>query len=419
MSYYEYVENYYKQLVPSGRFPYPYPSRMPTISNPGCVEQFYARLNEDFTCHNSLCYDTYYYQYPPCDKIPLINPCIALGFFVKILVSNILPPPPGPALPTETPPLPPVTTLTKPFIDPNLLDPWGILVTNDIVWVANAGSGMMTGYTLVGQPLTFVNVFGPFNNLAQPTGIVKNTCSKSYIIHRGPNSLASFILIATRHGTINGYNKNIDPNNSYILIDRSQHKCIYTGITMADRIIYVTDFYNQKIDVFGPDLKQIDDYPFIDEHSSEPIPGNYSPFNIVNIRGLLYVTYAKQSPNDSQFECYGHGFGYISIFTPKGEFVRRFTSCGFLNAPWGMNLVPSCFGFSCGTIMVANVGNGIVSIFDEDGNFINNLHDQCYNEIVIPGLRALSINPNFFEVVYWSASRNLYQDAFVGTINIK
>lgn len=447
MSYLKYYDDYYKQLVLSGQYPFPYGytnySKIPSISNPGCAEQYYGEIRQE------LCNYPLYHDINLCDQsyapIPVADPNLSQNFTVRTLVSNIIPPPilaqPIPAtiqLPVADPlvlvhsAVRPVQVVHRPkivvvrppqpvsraFVDPNMMDPWGVLVINDVVWVANAGSGMLTGYNLVGQPLFFVNVFGPHNNIAHPVALALNTCLKSFIIHRGPKSVASLLVVATRHGTVHGYNSSIDPNNSFIIINRSNEKCIYTGIALVNRTIYVTDFYNGKIDVFGPDLQPIEDFPFIDEHSSEPIPGNYAPFNIVNIGDFLYVTFAKQNPTDSQFEAYGTGCGYISIFTLTGRFVRRFASCGFLNAPWGLILAPSYFGFPAGSIMVSNIGNGTISIFDTDGGYIGNLRDGNYIEIVIPGLRGIALNPNFLELVYWSASRNLYCDAFMGTVNI-
>ena len=434
MSYGRYYDNYYKQLILSGQYPYPYGyanySKIPSISNPGCLEQFYGEIGQELSCNNL------YYDINLCDPtyapIPVADPCLTQNFTIVTLVSNVPPVPiPVPAaivpLVSSVRVLPRIKILparlpqavSQAFIDPNLLDPWGILVIDDVVWVANAGSGMLTGYNLVGQPLFFVNVFGPFNNLAHPTAIAYNSCLKSFIINRGPATAASMLVIATRHGTIHGYNRNIDANNSFIIVDRSKDKAIYTGIALVNRTIYVADFYNQKIDVFGPDLRRIDDFPFIDEYSSEPIPGNYAPFNIVNIGDLLFVTYAKQNPNDSQFEAFGTGCGYISVFTLTGRFVRRFASCGVLNAPLGLVLAPSYFGFPAGAIMVSNVGNGMISIFDDAGGLIGNLRDGNYNEIVIPGLRGISLNGNFLELIYWTASRNRFCDAFMGTLNTR
>lgn len=464
MSYYQYFDSYYKQLILSGQYPYPYGytnySKIPSISNPGCREQFFGEIG------NELANCPRYYDINLCElsfaPIPVVDPCLVQNFIVRTLVSNVpplappphpvpvaaIPPPPVPeaVLPTAPEsvspspvpaPLPPVVPppvkiipkfktvpvkapqpVSNAFVDSNMLDPWGVLVMNDVVWVANAGSGMLTGYNLVGQPLFMVNVFGPFNNIAHPVALACNSCLKSFLISRGPATAASLIVIATRHGTIHGYNANIDPYNSFVIINRNHDKCIYTGIAIVNRTIYATDFYNQKIDVFGPDLQRIDDFPFVDEYSSDPIPGDFAPFNIVNIDDFLYVTYAKQNPSDCQFEKFGKGFGYISIFTPTGRFVKRFASGGVLNAPWGLVLAPNYFGYPAGSIMVSNIGNGNISIFGPDGDFIGNMRDCNYVEIVIPGLRGIALNPNFLELVYWTASRNRYQEAFMGTINV-
>jgi hypothetical protein len=477
----------YRYLLRSGRYPLPYPyyypyvSPAPNLSNEDCgAPSFYG----------SLPYDCYYnfgagpYILPennlsfpladPCsaindyccyDKVPYQDPSIALGFTVERLVSN-------------------VPTVSR-NLDPNLLDPWGIVIIDDIVWVVNAGSGLITSYDLLGRPLSsVVNVFGPIGNIAQPTGIAPNLNPNAFIIACGQTRAASTFIIATRDGTINGYNPLIDPINSIELVNNSAASSVYTGIsvvTIAENIfvqnrkntvmintpnvsnsniinstsqpiiietinrskpitetipsknnIYVADFYNGRIDVFDGLLNRVDCYFFIDENSGNPIPESFSPFNIVNINDFLYVTYAKRDPIDNQYVQTGTGLGYISIFSLDGTFIRRFVSCGVLNAPWGLLLAPTLFGYPSGSIMVSNFGDGTINIFNTDGEYVGTLRDQNNNTIYLGGLRGLAMNPNYQKILYWTSNNagllnvdNLLNingcssNSFVGSINTR
>ncbi|XWV25684.1 hypothetical protein QJ857_gp0009 [Tupanvirus soda lake] len=449
MSYMQY--NDFRHIMRSGRSPFPYPyynsynNQVPNLSNDercrnNFVDPYAYYFNYEYIPVDNLSYNVpspqnAIYDYYCYDKIPFQDPSCALGFTVQKLVSNI------PTLAVN--------------IDPNLLDPWGIIIVNDIVWVANSGSGFITSYDLLGRPLLpIINVFGPIGNIAQPTGIACNSCTSAFTIVNGSLRAASNIIIVTRDGTINGYNALIDPINSILLIDNSANNSVYTGVAVVNivnnltrrnnrintvvientnnqaivdnipnvisrNIIFVTDFYNQSIDVFDDSLNRLTNYPFIDEDSGEPIPEDYGPYNIVNICDLLYVLYAKQDPADNQYVLPGIGNGYISIFTLDGIFVRRFVSRGPLNAPWGLVLAPSRFGYPSGSIMVSNFGDGIINIFDTDGKHIGCLSDKSNNNICLNGLRGLALNPNYERILYWSGSDNLLRDAFVGSINTR
>jgi uncharacterized protein (TIGR03118 family) len=432
MSYTQYKDPYYARLVLTGQLPNPFCfpyftsryfpnlSTAPNLSNQDCdncsiwpLNDYYYNcangcgVNNNCTngcgTNNNLFYnkcDPCYAKYDYCyyDRTPYQNPCVALSFTVQNLVSNV--------------------PECVPVLDLNLLDPWGIIIINDVIWVANTASGLLTQYDLLGRPLLPpVNVFGPINNIAQPTGIAQNSDLSAFPLVNGPIVGPSLILTATRDGTINGYNADIDPNNCILLIDNSTNNSVYTGLEIVGKTIYVTDFYNQKIDVFDGDLKKITTYPFIDEFTGDPISENYAPYNIINIGEFLYVTYAKQSPLDNQYQLPGRGHGYISIFTVKGEFVRRFVSHGTLNSPWGLVSAPSCFSFPPGSIMVSNFGDGKINIFDHGGKCVGTLTDKNNNEIYLEGLKGLVTNPNCDRILYWTQNADNLRKSFMGTIN--
>jgi uncharacterized protein (TIGR03118 family) len=115
---------------------------------------------------------------------------------------------------------------------------------------------------------------------------------------------------------------------------------VYTGLAMASdgtgNFIYAANFKEAKIDVYDKDWKEVDK-PFMDP----ALPAGYSPFNIQNIGGKLYVMYAKVA-SDGEEEV-GPGNGYVDIYNPDGSLVRRFTSRGQLNAPWGVAQAPAGF----------------------------------------------------------------------------
>src|SRR2546430_2216494 len=68
------------------------------------------------------------------------------------------------------------------------------------------------------------------------------------------------------------------------------------------------------------------------------IPAGFAPFNIANIGGKIYVTYAKQLAPENKDDQSGPGNGYVDIYNADGTFVKRFASQGQLNSPWGMTV---------------------------------------------------------------------------------
>ena len=50
----------------------------------------------------------------------------------------------------------------------------------------------------------------------------------------------------------------------------------------------------------------------------------------------------------------GAGLGFVSVFDTSGNFIKRFTSTGTLNSPWGMVLAPAGFGQFSGALLIGN-----------------------------------------------------------------
>lgn len=382
----------------------------PEMLPPPNLCQTVQDLNQDKYAYSN------YYDY---STMPFQDPSVALNFTITRLVSNI---------PTFAP-----------YTDCKLSIPWGIIVIDDIIWVVNSGSGIVTSYHLQGESFPqIINVFGPLGNITQPTGIAYNTNINSFIIVNGQLRGSSSLIIVTRDGTINGYNNAIRPNSSVLLVDRSCAKSVYTGVAIVNTAItvgvslplikqynniYVADFYNHRIDVFDGKLNHLngqticDQYKFNDEDLLDPIPCDYAPYNIVNIGDYLYVTYARQNCDDNQYEFLGTGHGYINIFTYDGTYVKRFVSNGALNAPWGLILAPSSFGYPAGSIMVSNYGDGLINIYNCDGAYIGVLKDNSNNPFCLGGLHGLALNCRYNKIIYWTLTEDNLRNSYVGSIN--
>ncbi|WP_212002599.1 TIGR03118 family protein [Chitinophaga sp. HK235] len=248
-------------------------------------------------------------------------------------------------------------------IDANLVNAWGIAVgSNGAFWISANGTGQSVIYDKDGNALRGP-VFIPSpsgHGAGAPTGVVFNS-STSF-------GGARFIF-ATENGTLVSWKSG---DSGVIKADRSPFDAVYKGITIASDsgklYIYATNFHNGTVDVFDTAFHYIAYKQFRDPN----IPADFAPFNIKNIDGSLFVTYAKQKLPDRHDDQAGPGNGYINIFRPNGSLVRRFASQGTLNSPWG--ITEGCSGgLGDDVILVGNFGDGRINAYKENGTFLGQL----------------------------------------------
>jgi uncharacterized protein (TIGR03118 family) len=152
---------------------------------------------------------------------------------------------------------------------------------------------------------------------------------------------------------------------------------------------YATNFNSGKIDVFNNSFGTAS----LPGSFTDPnLPSGYAPFGIQNIGGKLYVTYAVQD-SAKHDDVAGAGNGIVDVFDTNGNFLQRLVSNGSsspLNSPWGLALAASNFGQFSGDLLVGNFGDGTINVFDPvTGAFLGTLDDANGNPIVIEGLWGL------------------------------
>ena len=148
------------------------------------------------------------------------------------------------------------------------------------------------------------------------------------------------------------------------------------------------------------------------------LPAGYAPFNIQNIGGNLYVTYALKGGKD---EVAGPGLGILSVFDTNGNFLNRLTTGGALDAPWGMAVAPSSFGKFAGDLLVGNFGDGTINAFNlTSGVFDGQLTGPGGTPLVIDGLWGLSSGNGAAggsaDTIYFSAGPNNEANGAFGVI---
>lgn len=305
-------------------------------------------------------------------------------------------------------------------LDPEVINPWGIVIYNNQLWVVNGSTDRITNYDLFGNRLLgSVTVRDAAHNSSFPTGIAIN-CGGGFIVSNGSISKSGLFVTATEHGTVHVYNPTVDALNTYLVLNKQLENevAVFKGLAVANGILYLADFFHSHIDVFDSSYNRLNGYHFIDGDTSDPIPlleDGYGPSNIVHIGCFLYVLWGRKDPNVPIHAIAGPGFGFISVFNLDGSFVRRFTSRGVLNNPWGMIPAPCECGFPPGSFLVSNHGDGRINVFDCAGRYVGPLLGQTGLPIFIDGLRGLAPHYTEFSEIYFTAATDEDIDGTVGS----
>ena len=108
------------------------------------------------------------------------------------------------------------------------------------------------------------------------------------------------------------------------------------------------------------------------------------PFNVQNIGGNIYVTYAPATMGADRTPqtMATAGQGYVDVFDSSGNFLGRLINVGgVLAAPWGIALAPpSGFGEFSGDLLVGNFSyaDSVINAFDPLNNYTCRLDtDRC------------------------------------------
>ena len=183
----------------------------------------------------------------------------------------------------------------------------------------------------------------------------------------------------------------MDVTHALVAVNNWAAGAIYKGLTLATNsngtFLYAANFSSGTIDVF--------DQGFHPAHlsgsfSDPAIPSGFAPFNIQNLGGQLFVTYAKHGA-DWIDDAPGPGNGFVDVFDTNGNLLRRLVSGGPLNSPWGVALAPAGFGAFGNDLLVGNTGNGRINAFNpQTGAFVGQLTDAAGIPISVNQLWGLS-----------------------------
>lgn len=284
--------------------------------------------------------------------------------------------------------LPGIATIT----DPDLVNPWGITFSSTSpFWVSDNVSGKSTLYSgdVGGSAFTKAALTVTIPG-GSSTGTVFNGTADFRIAAPNNTTAVARFLFATQTGAIVGWSGGTNVQTP-VTAD-----AVYTGLaigsvtsnSVTSNYLYAADFEHNKIDVYDGTFHNP---PAFNGSFSDPnIPNSYSPFNIQNLGGKLYVTYAQQSHKSPDTET-DRGSGFVDVYDTSGNLLQRLIKGNHLNAPWGVALAPANFGAFSGALIVGNFGDGQLHAYDpESGKYLGELKDESGKPIVIDGLWGIT-----------------------------
>jgi len=268
--------------------------------------------------------------------------------------------------------------------DADLVNPWGMSFspTTSPIWVSDNGTGKATLYNGLGVKQGLV--------VSMPAGSAPLT---GQVFAGGSGGFnGDTFLFATETGTITGWRGALGTTAELLsTTPDGVFKGLALGITGGSAYAYAADFHNGDIAV----LKGTGAAPTLAGNFVDPnLPDGFAPFNIQNLGNKLYVSYALADATGHE-DVAGAGNGFVSVYDLNGNFLQRLITGGPLNSPWGMAIAPVGFGQFGGALLVGNFGDGLINAFDAtSGAFIDSLRDTGGNPIEIEGLWGLAFGNN-------------------------
>ncbi|HKU64579.1 MAG TPA: TIGR03118 family protein [Rhizomicrobium sp.] len=243
--------------------------------------------------------------------------------------------------------------------DPQLVNPWGFSHSaTSPFWISNQGSNNATLYAVTGSTnVSKVNINPPAGFVAipttaggpqGPTGQVFNPNAAAFQVNNGGNGAKANFIFANLNGTISAWN-----GGTTSFIQATVPGAVYTGLTIngAATQLYAANAASGGIDVFNSSFGQVS--VGAGAFATPPAIGALGlvPFNVQDIGGKVYVTYALPG-RSAEIAAVG-GQGAVAIFDEAGLLQNTIVN-GELASPWGIAIAPAGFGDFGNALLVGN-----------------------------------------------------------------
>jgi len=236
--------------------------------------------------------------------------------------------------------------------DSSLKNPWGVSESPmSPFWVSDQQTGVATLYSVTAAGVTKVPLTvmipptpaGPQGPTGQAFNNQAIACPTCFLVGGSP---ATFIF-SNLNGTISAWN-----GGTSATIEATISGAVYTGLAIGSGasgpLLYAANGAGNRIDVFNGSFAPVN---LGANAFANPFAG-LVPFNVQNIGGQIYVTYAL--PGRSAQIAAMEGQGAVAIFDTSGTLIKTLIAGSKLASPWGMTLAPPGFGSFGGDLLVGN-----------------------------------------------------------------
>jgi uncharacterized protein (TIGR03118 family) len=243
--------------------------------------------------------------------------------------------------------------------DADLINPWGFSHSaTSPFWISDQGTNHATLYAVTGStnvskvninaPAGFVGIPTTAGGPQGPTGQVSNGNAASFAVGNGGNGNKANFIFANLNGTISAWN-----TGANAIIQATVPGAVYTGLTsnQTQTQLYAANGGSGGIDVFNSAFAQIS--LGAGSFATPPAIGALGlvPFNVQDIGGKVYVTYALAG-RANQIAATG-GQGAVAVFDEAGTLQNTIIN-GELASPWGIAIAPTGFGDFGNALLVGN-----------------------------------------------------------------
>jgi uncharacterized protein (TIGR03118 family) len=318
------------------------------------------------------------------------------------------------------------------LVDKNLTNAWGLAAGPNPLWVADNNSGLATVYGggIKGSKVSLeLTVPVPGGN---PTGQVYNPDGNAFPVGGASGNPAIFIVDSDSIGATQspGEIAAWDGVGSFVVEDspkggpggKTPAGGVFKGIALATNPkagpeLFAADVHNARVDVFNRDFHLLKTPT---EFRDKKIPAGYTPFNVQELGGRIYVSYGKQNKSKTDVVP-GAGLGFVDVYTVNGALIKHLAAHGPLDEPWGLAIAPKGFGPFGGDLLVGNLGNGWINVFNPtSGKYLGPLETTSGHPIAINGLWGLLVGNSQFggsSSLVFSSGPNNQNNGLVGILN--
>jgi uncharacterized protein (TIGR03118 family) len=321
--------------------------------------------------------------------------------------------------------------------DANFINPWGI--TNATFWI----NAQATGFDYVVSPTNFPPFTPPAapaiafkisipaatggtTATGSPTGAASTGTATGFLL---PNGTKATFLFASLDGVITGWNSKLGTAGAVaqVAINNSTAGAVYTDMALVANTngtyLLAANFGKAAaIEVYDSNFAPA---KLAGSFTDTTLPAGYVPYAVHVIGTQVFVTYALRATTGGP--TIAPGDGMVNVFDNNGNFVAHaITPGGNLNAPWGLAIAPANFGIFTGDLLVGNFGDGIINAYDpKTFAFLGQLSDGTGKTLVYASLWELffgltpssSTTTGNLNTLYFTAGLTGEKHGLLGSIN--